>query len=78
MSWNYRVIKFCRLGLEEYFEIHEVHYDKDDKPTSYTESASDIVSESLEGIQWHLDRMREALDKPVLTPEDFPEPKDSP
>lgn len=71
MTWNHRVIK-RKDGDKEYFGIHEVHYDENGKPGACTENAISIdYYESLADVLWVLDRMREALDKPVLNYEDF-------
>jgi hypothetical protein len=35
MHWNHRVIRSRRNG-EEWYAIHEVYYDDDGKPETYT------------------------------------------
>lgn len=73
MAWNYRVIAFEHDG-ETVHALHEVFYTADGKP--------DMYSKYPAGISWNaaggnaealavLERMREALTKPVLTPLDF-------
>lgn len=74
-TWNYRVIEFvCPVTDEPWRAIHEVHY-KDGKPTAYSEQPAAVTSCDDSGAQqqlgWVLDRMREALDKPVLVEADF-------
>ena len=77
-SWNYRVMEFTVEG-ETFRAIHEVHYDNDGKPKSYSEPASSVTADIFDGhvagargsLEWTLDRMREALDKPVLQASDF-------
>lgn len=67
MTWNYRVIKYDHRpdynGDEPWFAIHEVYYDEDGKPTSVTENASTVSGEDL---KWVVERMQEAVSKPVL------------
>lgn len=73
-SWNYRVIEIRSPDGESYRAFHEVHY-KRGVPVSYSENPAVIgwdVSEGVEAPLQALERMREALEKPVLTDEDFP------
>lgn len=73
-SWNYRVIECKAPDGEHYRAFHEVHY-KHGVPVSYSENSAVIswaVSEGDEAPMRALERMREALGKPVLTDEDFP------
>lgn len=71
MSWNHRILAH-KDGDEMYFEIHEVYYDKEGKPDSYTANGVSVGAESLDGIKWVLDKMKECLDKPILSAENFP------
>lgn len=75
MSWNYRVIEFVDEQGYPWRAIHEVHYDDAGKPVSYTEDAASVISSDGAGINaplaWVLEKMREALDKPVLVETDF-------
>jgi hypothetical protein len=71
MGWNHRVLAH-KDGDEMYFQIHEVYYDKDGKPDSYTANGVSVGHESLDGIKWVLDKMKECLDKPILSVENFP------
>jgi hypothetical protein len=64
MSWNYRVLVSEEHG-EPYFSMHEVHY-TNDIPHSYTKESISVSSETIEGINWHLEKMQEALSKPIL------------
>ena len=64
MSWDYRVM--CRKhGDDESYSIHEVFYDGD-TVINWTKEPSGITCESLDDVVVALDRMREALDKPIL------------
>ncbi len=70
--WNYRVIRHEHNG-ETWMEIHEVYYDGNDVVVSYSEfPASVSSSEGVDGLKWVLDKMKECLEKPVLTPADLP------
>ena len=70
--WNYRAIRF-EHGEDSHIAIHEVHY-QDDRPVAYSETPA-VVLWSVEepdgtGLAI-LDRMREALVKPVLRESEF-------
>lgn len=73
-SWNYRVIEFVDSDGSPWRAIHEVHYEGD-IPVSYRENPAVVMSSDDGGneanLAWVLDRMREALQKPVLTEKDF-------
>jgi hypothetical protein len=71
MTWNHRVLK-TKDGVDgsDWYAIHEVFYE-DGKPRSYTANPIDVSGESIDDIRWVLERMRECLDKPALTPADF-------
>jgi hypothetical protein len=69
MNWNYRVMEF-ESGDDVYHEIREVYYDSEGNPNGYTARTAGVGSDSANGLSWVLDRMREALDKPVLKPSD--------
>ena len=72
MSWNYRILAH-KDGEDWFFQIHEVYYDKERKPNSYTANGISVGAESVEGINWVLGKMKECLDKPILSVENFPE-----
>ena len=71
MSWNHRILAH-KDGDETYYQIHEVYYDKNGNPESYTANGVSVGAESLEGINWVLDKMKECVNKPILSIEDFP------
>jgi len=71
MTWNHRVLAH-KDGDDWYFQIHEVFYDKDNIPESYTKDGISVGAEDLEGITWVLDKMKECLNKPILSAENFP------
>lgn len=76
-TWNYRVISFNRYE-GSWLAVHEVHY-RDGVPVMYSLGPAVILWNAEEGSEAgrrFLDRIREALDKPVLTERDFPQPSD--
>lgn len=71
MSWNHRILARKHKG-EVYYQIHEVYYDDNGKPNSYTANPITISSDDIEGIKWQLEHISKCLDKPILSLEDFP------
>jgi len=80
-TWNYRVIERVTPSITQpgamdvYRAIHEVHYESDGHPIAYSAQPTTIGWDPAEGDEAPLailDRMREALTKPVLTEQDFP------
>ena len=71
MSWNHRILAH-KDGEGMYFQIHEVYYDKGGNADSYTAKGVSVGAESLEGINWVLDKMKECTNKPILLADDFP------
>jgi hypothetical protein len=72
--WNYRVLEFATPDGEVWRAIHEVHYD-DGKPVCYSVQPAVVLWDVEEGSDAPaaiLERMREAVSKPVLTVRDFP------
>jgi hypothetical protein len=70
MGWNHRLIATEHINrdgyVEIYFQIHEVYYDNEGNPEGYTENGVSVGSDSIEGIEWTLNKMKECLDKPIL------------
>ena len=64
MSWNHRVIATEHNG-ETWLAIHEVHY-SDGKPDGRSTNPIPVGSNTIKGLRWTLNRMKEALKKPVL------------
>jgi beta-glucanase (GH16 family) len=76
VKWNYRVIEFVDPHDNEPWQaIHEVYYDVAGLPNGYAENPAGVVSHDAGNnkadLRWVLDRMREALSKPVLVQRDF-------
>ncbi len=67
--WNYRVMRFD--VDDPYYAIHEVFYKPDGALDSYGGDATPVLWDEGENGLDILDMMREAFEKPVLTPEDF-------
>ena len=75
-TWNHRVVKTTNEfegSLIEDFQIVEVQY-RDGVPSSYCDPF--VQADTLEDLSSILDQMRDALKKPVLLHEDFPDYKD--
>lgn len=70
MTWDYRVVKTISNG-EEYYSIHEAYYNEEDQASSITEDPVEAFGNSLEELKLDLERMLEALNKPVLIGKDF-------
>lgn len=69
MTWNYRIIDFVT-----HLALHEVFYDENRKPRSYTEDAISFIvdpEEGIEGIRGSLVMALRACDQPTLSPSDF-------
>ena len=71
MGWNHRILAH-KDGDEMYLQIHEVFYDEGGKPKSYTTNGVTVGAESLNGVNWVLDKMKECTAKPILLADDFP------
>lgn len=71
MSWNHRILAH-KDGDNMYFQIHEVYYDKNGTADGYTKEGVSVGAESLDGIKWVLDKMKECAFKPILLAYDFP------
>ncbi len=76
MSWNYRVVRQSK-GDERWLSICEVYY-QDDKvtPRAYGDGGAPFSNEGndemdIRSLGWTLDKMREALSKPILDEKDF-------
>lgn len=73
MGWNYRVL-VTMDGDDHSFDIHEVHYNEHGLPCGHTKRGATVGSYHIDGIEDVLERMNEALEKPILWGDDkFPE-----
>lgn len=78
MSWNLRVVATEEPMIggppEIDFAIHEVYYDKNGKPDGMTKNPIRVSGESIEALRWYMDKMKLALEKPILWGDDrFPQ-----
>jgi len=72
MYWNHRVVDLTSENGGEYLiAIREVCYEENGMPTTNGSPFVFVMSETMEGLREVIDRMKEALDQPILTPEDF-------
>jgi hypothetical protein len=68
-TWNHRVVDMTEENDgEPLFAIREVFYEKR-QPTSHGEP--NAVSEDMEGLEWCIGEMRDALKQPILKLNDF-------
>ena len=70
MSWNHRVIKRVHNHkylheAEVFYEIREVFYD-DNGDISAIAETPDVMSDSLDGLKWTLNKMLQSCDKPII------------
>jgi len=70
MGWNHRVVHRQDITpsgrTEDTYFITEVYYDDSGNPDGLIDDGVVIQSETVQGLEWVLDRMQEALKKPVL------------
>jgi len=74
--WNHRVVYHSpnpETGGEEWFGIHEVHYEKG-IPTSLTQDPIDVIGETMSELKETLKWMKNCLKKPILLFDSFPDP----
>jgi len=65
MSWNYRII--ARKDHDDFhFAIHEVYYDENGNPTSWTERDVGIAGYSLDELKQAYKHYGIAFKKPIL------------
>jgi hypothetical protein len=68
MTWNHRVVKKNYDGEIQY-GIHEAFYNDKDELINITVDPVEVASETIEGLRWTLQKMLEALDKPIIDDE---------
>ena len=70
MYWNHRVVDMSAENEgDPLFVIQEVYYEDNGMPTGH--GGLSVMSETIEGLRELVDRMKKAIDQPVLKPEDF-------
>lgn len=66
MYWNHRVVDMTTENEgNRLFEIREVSYEDNGIPIGHTEAS--LVGETMEELKKELERMKKALDQPVLS-----------
>ena len=53
-------------GEDDFYQIHEVFYDKEGNVESYTKNGVTVGGKDIGEVKWVLLEMLAALDKPVL------------
>jgi hypothetical protein len=83
ITWNYRVIAkkiYFKNQVEIQFGIHEVHY-KNDVPSGCSENPMSLSTSSvhfdqeidpIEFLNWQIEALKVACEKPVLDYDNFP------
>lgn len=71
MTWNYRLMRReyqnpLTRETEVVYGIYEVYYDKDGEVNGWSKDPENVLSESVDGIQWMVEKFSEALGKPIL------------
>lgn len=69
MSWNYRVMRHeysNGVTTAHDLEIHEVYYNDDGTVRGWTENGISPSGEDMAELNRDLDKMEEALGKPIL------------
>ena len=67
MTWNYRVLYHKHAQPEPYHALHEVFYDDNGRPNSYTRDPIDVTAESEQELLRTLARMLgDARRRPAL------------
>ena len=71
--WNYRVCTHVEeKDNQRYFSIKEIHY-KNNIPIAYGDKKEFLdYIEDLEAVKWTLEQMQEALNKPIIDLDNFP------
>jgi len=65
MSWNYRVLK-TKDGDDDFYQIHEVHYDKQGNVEAYTKEGVTVAGNDIADVKWVLMKMLSCLEKDVI------------
>lgn len=63
--WNYRVVK-TKDGDDDWYAVHSCYYDDDGEADGTSLLASRAGGNTLEQLRADLQRMLEALDKPII------------
>lgn len=66
MTWNHRIIRQKAPEGEYFYQIHEVHYDKDMYPTVWSTDSASVSGDSVNDVLWSYNKIKKAFNKPVL------------
>lgn len=66
MTWNYRVIRSKDPDGEYYYAIHEVYYNNNQEPDSWSRDAIRMFEYSMSELEEEFGRLRKAMSKTVL------------
>jgi hypothetical protein len=64
-KWNHRVIK-TKDGVDDWYAIHEVFYDKGGNVDGITKEPISVGGNTIEELKWTLTKMLESLDKDII------------
>jgi hypothetical protein len=72
MSWNYRIIVVMDEDDDAEMSIHEVYYDDNNKPTSWSDEAFKLeaIAYSVDEAREHVEKILKAFDRPALIEDD--------
>jgi hypothetical protein len=73
MSWNYRVLRHD-TEFGDVYAIHTVYYDDGEPTACSVERVICGYYDDLRNIEGDLEKLQEALEKPVLNYDDFDHP----
>ena len=65
MSWNYRLLKM-KDGEDDFYQIHEVYYDKQGKVKGYTKNGATVAGNDIADVKSVLMKMLSCLEKDVI------------
>jgi hypothetical protein len=63
--WNHRVMRHKKEG-KTWLAIHEVYYNDEGEPHSWTEEPVSLAGECIEDLREELKQILRCLDKPTL------------
>ena len=64
-KWNHRVVK-TKDGVDDWYSIHEVFYDKDGNVDGMTKQPVSVGGNTIEELKWTLTKMLKSLDKDII------------
>lgn len=70
MHWNYRILG-RNTAQGPFYEIHSVYYDESGEPCGASADPETVGGESIEDLSISIDRLKEAISKPILDTDDL-------